>query len=456
MQRITFLKQRGIYNEILYVFRLLWPICFLFVIYISKLDYKRAIKTIAISVFIVSSVIVITNIFKISYIAYADGKQIIVDNVFSWFNGIFKKYNYTKLTSKGLFTGANEIGAVLLLTMPVVLYNASKKKISIFDLGILLQIVAMIMIGSRTASLGWIVVYILTLILYVVMQIIRKHKINIAFLVKCGIIGVFGVFLLLNSPIVKRYEYFARYENTYNENMQNIPSLKIQYSKRIINGENLILEYAEKIGNGQFKLNSKTDSKAFEDAYINNDIDKLRALIIEDYIVSTYEEHYISDEYIKNIYPYTEDSTFWLEVIEMPFKIKADNRELGQLIAKRMKKLNNNIILDTILGTSYSTLKSRDVFLERDFISHYYTLGILGMLLFILPYVTILIMEIITIIKNYQNKLWVHNLVMCASLLTAILIGFWGGHLFDEYIASFYVALIAALLLKNIVYIKKK
>ena len=29
--------------------------------------------------------------------------------------------------------------------------------------------------------------------------------------------------------------------------MQNIPSLKIQYAKRIINGENLILEYAEKI-----------------------------------------------------------------------------------------------------------------------------------------------------------------------------------------------------------------
>ena len=428
----------------------------MFVIYASKLDYKRAIKTIAISVFIISSVIVLTNILKISYIAYSDEKELIADNVFSWFNGALKKYNYTKLTSKGLFTGANEIGAVLLLTIPVVLYNASKKKISIFDVGILLQIVAMIMIGSRTASLGWILAYTLTLILYLVMQIIRKHKINILFLVKCVIIGGFGVFLLLNSPIVKRYEYFARYENTYNENMQNIPSLKIQYAKRIIDGENLILDYANKVKDGKFKLNVKTDSKAFADAFNNSDIDKLRTLIIEDYIASAYAEHYISDEYIKNIYPYPDDPEFWLEVFETPFKIKADNRELGQLIAKRMKKLNNNGILDTILGTSYSTLKSRDVFLERDFISHYFSLGLIGMLLFILPYVIILIMEIITIIKNYQNKLWVHNLVMCASLLTAILIGFWGGHLFDEYIASFYVALIAALLLKNIVYIKKK
>lgn len=428
----------------------------MFVIYASKLDYKRAIKTIAISVFIISSVIVLTNIFKISYIAYSDEKEIIADNIFSWFNGAFKKYKYTKLTSKGLFTGANEIGAVLLLTIPVVLYNASKKKISIFDLGILLQIIAMIMIGSRTASLGWILVYTLTLILYLVMQIIRKHKINIVFLIKSVIIGGFGIFLLINSPIVKRYEYFARYENTYNENMQNTPSLKIQYAKRIINGEDLVLEYANKVQNSEFKLNSKTDSEAFTEAFNNNDIEKLRALIVEDYIGSTYEDHYVSDVYIKNIYPYTEDPEFWLEVFEMPFKIKADNRELGQLIAQRMKKLNNNAILDTILGTSYSTLKSRDVFVERDFISHYYSLGLLGMLLFILPYVIILIIEIIAIIKNYKDKLWVHNLVMCASLLISILIGFWGGHLFDEYIASFYVALIAALLLKNIVYMKKK
>lgn len=448
-------KAQGIYEEILYVFRLLWPICFLYVIYASKLDYKRAIKTISISVFVISIVIVVTNILKISHVAYSNNTEYIKDNIFGWFDGAFDKYYYTQLTSKGWFTGANEISAVLLFTLPIVLYNASKKKISLFDIGILLQVVAMIMIGSRTASLGWILVYAATLILYVVMQIIRKLEINKIFLIKCLIIFGFGIFLTLHSPIVKRYKYFETYEKIYNQNLESVPNYKLQYAKRIINGENLILEYAQMVENKTFILNKKIDTNIFLAAYENNDTSTLRKLIIEDYILSVYAGHYISSLYIENIYPYYNDPEFWIDVFEMPFKIKSDNRELGQLIVKRMKEKNNNAVMDTLLGCSFSTLKSRDIFVERDFISHYYSLGIIGMLLFILPYAIILILEILSIIKSYENKLWVHNIVMCATLLIAILIGFWGGHLFDEYIASFYVSLIAALLLKNVVQMKK-
>ena len=72
---------------------------------------EKQIKTIIVSVSLIFSIImIITNIFEVAITSYNFGDKIIKANIFEWFvPGIYEKYGYDFIASKGIFHMANQI-----------------------------------------------------------------------------------------------------------------------------------------------------------------------------------------------------------------------------------------------------------------------------------------------------------------------------------------------------------
>ena len=102
--------------ELYYVVRAyILPLIVLFVYMKSNLKTIDIMATLSKISLIFSLIIVISNVFKFSYVGYSsnyEGNVTIIGNIFSWFNGI--NINDVDLyTSKGLFYSTNQLSAIL-------------------------------------------------------------------------------------------------------------------------------------------------------------------------------------------------------------------------------------------------------------------------------------------------------------------------------------------------------
>ena len=441
----------GIMTEMLYVLRLILPVVLIYIVFKDKSTIKNCTKVIVISTAIISTIILITNLFKISLVSYSLDNELIKDNIFGWFNDAYEKFGYKYMTSKGYFNGANEISGLLMCTFPIVIYNCFKNKKIVNYVFMVIQIIAMIMIGSKTATYGWILMYLFYLFTDSILKIILKEKIEIKQIIASVFIISFGVFIMQYSPLYKKIRVFSEYETAYNS-IEEDSEINTDYMRDLLNGKKDKKEYINLLLDGKYET-SITREK-LEQMLVLDDPSTCRALV-EDYIYNNFNNHYINIAYIRDIYNYTEDPEFWLNVMDLPFSIKADSRELEKVIVKRLKDRNNNFALDTILGLNDTALKSRGFTVESDFYSHYYTLGIAGLILFVLPYIFILIYASYKVVINIKSKEITDMLPLIISLAAFIGIGFLSGHIFDEYITSLYIAFISGTILVKSVEIKK-
>lgn len=115
-------------NEILYLARMCIPPSLIYIIYSIKPNYKD-IKKIVISVsLIISLVLIITNLTKVSYISYSIGKDKVLGNMFSWFSDAKNQYHWSNLSCRGLFQSGNQLSAVTVILVPIITYIALKEK----------------------------------------------------------------------------------------------------------------------------------------------------------------------------------------------------------------------------------------------------------------------------------------------------------------------------------------
>ena len=199
----------GNYNlikEIFYIIRMIMPLAMIFItkeINLSENKIKKIIYTV-INIFCIT--IIITNIAKISLTSYANGNKIIVANIFDWFTkGIYDKYGYELIASKGLFHMANQISATLIALLPIEIYYILKEKITFSKIiTLILNILALLMIGTRVASYGWVLVMMLVIFEYVFIGLKNKTKIDIKKILTLTIITIPFCFILPYSPVSNR------------------------------------------------------------------------------------------------------------------------------------------------------------------------------------------------------------------------------------------------------------
>lgn len=450
-------NSNGIVKELLYVSRLTLPILLLYCVYKEGVSIKKITKYISFTAILIASIIVITDIFKISFVAYSLKYDIVEDNIFSWFTDGYENYGYVALTAKGWFYEANCISAILVFTFPILLYNAMKTKKWYCYIYIQIQIIAMLMLGSRTATYGWLLMYVGYMAFYLFFNAIKKRKYDYRFIgYSILIIAISGV-LLNYSPIKMRQIENEKYLAKYNETIQRMEEEKNNDEESVHNLIHSVIyenddpiKYIEAANEGLIEVSDKYSKEEVDKLVLSNDLEALRNYVEKEYIYNNYNDNFIASLYINEVYPYSEDTEFWLDVLEMPFEIKSDSRELEKIIIKRLKEKNDNFVMDTLFGLNDSALKTRGYVVESDFYNHYYTIGILGIIIFFGPYIFILFYCGIKILLDLKNKFTMGNVMYGLSLLAALGMAYLSGHLMDEYITSLIMIYILASLLLNV------
>ena len=390
-------------SEFFYIARLTVPILLIYVIYEMKLTYPQVRKMVISSVTIMSLVIIVSNIARVSYIAYSLENNVIRDSIVCWFQGNPANYYWEELTSRGFFRSGNQISAILTMLLPITIYAAIKEKKVRYWIVTFLQLLAMLMVSTRVSVLGGFGILLVMFALYELRNFIEKRSL-VSQNVWCfvALIVVF-VGLYQVSPFKMRTAY-GIFEDTQVETI--VPEKPEE--------EPVELSYAEK--------------KAF--------------------VEEKFAENEETLHYLNSIYSYEHDIEYWYQLLyELPVEQLNVNRTIVNLLYPRVMELNANP-MDGWVGMSFDKTSSL-IWPERDFKTHYYSIGILGMLLFLAPYFIILILCGIDILRHMKTKFKMRYLVYPMSLCIAILAGYLSGHVFNEIFVTMYIALIAGICLRN-------
>lgn len=417
----------GIYNiitETLYVKRLVVPTLLLYTVIITKPDKIKLQKAMLTVAFMISLVIILTNIFKVSFASYVTMENKTISyNLFDWFGG--ETIPYKESLSKGWFVSANQIGALLVILLPITIYNMLKENSVFSHITFLLQIIASTLIGTRVASIGWMLVCGSMTIMYVVLLCMKKiRKLTLQNICTIIVIIEIGCLLYVHSPAHNR-DFAESYQDMYEEEINS-------------------KDEGEYIALADFNRILSSDERMTEYVGVNVSKENLKYEAMCKYIAENHRYHGITKKYINQIYPYKADPEFWIEIFSMPASIKGDNRERQIEIVKRIKEKNNNEFLDTLLGLGATPMNSREYMIENDIISHYYNLGIIGIITFVAPCATCLIYVVIKMRKNILKLFNIQFIVFALALCVAYFLGFFAGHVLDEYIITLYLAPVAA------------
>lgn len=396
------------FSELFYIIRLLIPIFLIIVCSKIKFTKKEIKKIFYILFFMISGTIVITNIFKISTGAYVT--KTINYNIIEWFTkNIHASYSFYDTATRGYFSFANMISSLLFGFTGILFYNLYKNCNFKNMFFLVIQMLAMFMLGTKIATFGYILSLVAMFMVYIYFCMkkdikLKRRNIIITILLICLWISIYPY-----SPCKNRM--FSVSDNTLNND--------------------------EKIDD---------DIKEIKDN-IEDDPEQ-----IKEFLKDNYEKFSIKEDYIIDYYPYQYDYIFWYNMLSESYTVKSDNRLLMINILNRMKDVDNRKVLDELFGVSYSRMSNIAV-LERDFVSQYYSLGIIGLIILVMPLAIIPLCCFIRILKN--KNLNFYNTALVVSLFSSLVGAYYCGNTLDNLTFSIIYAFFCGVLV-NEVYSKKE
>lgn len=398
-------------SEIFYLIRLILPILMVVIAYKIKLSDYKFEKIITILNFLISGSIVFSNLFKLGISSYSD--VTITYNIFEWFNNPNMDYYYA--ATRGWFNFANAISGVLALIGPIVIYFLLTKRNAKNGLSFVLYFLASVMIGTKSAIYSLIIVLAGMFVLYLFTSLIQNKmqfsKSNFAFL-SLALIAVIAIMPF--SPSSSR-ESMDGQQVINRESMRSVKDLSFEAYDRAMT-EAQTPEEKQKI-----KLN---------------------------FIGEKYPLYSIIPQLITHSLPYEQDPDFWIDVMNHNRTGYYDNRQMEQLMLKRVKSTNNKS-LDNWFGITYSRMSNIYV-LERDFLAQYYTIGILGLMVFILPLVFLVIFGGLRILKHFHRLFNLKNASITFGLGMIFFISLYSGNILDFLIDTLILAFVLGYWLKDL------
>lgn len=393
-------------GEIFYVIRMVVPLIVLLIsshISFNERDLQKIVYTL---VGLISGSIVITNIFKVSLASYGGGW--IHGSIFTWTS---HQYSFYGLASKGLFYFANSISAIEVMLLPLLMYYVIKK-ISWLNITLIFtHFLALCMIGTKTAFFGFILTMVMMLIIYLYFTFIKK-ELTFSIKVIASIILLLGlsVALLPISPTMNRSQ-----SNEYVANTRESDKKSVKERDK---------ELAEHV-----KTNGK-ETKVMK------------------YIRKNYFKYSLEPRFVESNYSYRVDPNFWLDVMKWPLADRINYRKIETAMLNRVKKVSNNR-LDDWLGIGYTRMNK--IFnLERDFVSQWYSMGYIGVLLLIMPYVFILLWAIFQVLSSYQNKFTFKNVSYLVAIGLMLALSLYSGNVMDFLMDTILLAFFEGQLMKEL------
>lgn len=349
-------------EEFLQIVKLIMPVILLFVLKYLSFHQKEYQRIFDFWILFISGSIVISNLFTVSLGSYSD--QVIKGNFFTWFSSN-SSYDYMDLASKGFFQYANQITALLICLLPY-LHLMLKQQFNWRRVFLMFLLsLCMLMLGTRIASYGLLLVSLVLLIFHLVFVLLKKERWHFKYAITIAGVLLFTYILLPFSPCTNR---------------QNV-------TDSIVYGSSSQIQKEEKIN----------------------------------YIAQHYQEKRIYDYFILNSYPYQYDPDFWYDILQLPVEKRIDYRYLEISMIKRIVEINHNP-LDPYLGITNTRIQN--VFnIERDFILQFYAFGIIGMLLLFGFYVIIAWKLGIDFLRNWNGNTVMGISTVILFLLCAYLSG---------------------------------
>lgn len=406
------------FKELFYIARLIIPVLIMFITIGFEFNFEDLTKSLGIVACIVGTTIVVSNIFKIGLGSYTN--LVIQDNIFGWFTGAYTKYSFYELATKGWFNFANQISGLLVVLSVFTTYSLVKKISPYHIYNFIVILLSMLMIGTKVALYCIIPVIGAMVIIYAIAQFISKNYSSI------NKISVVIIFVLMIG-----YVGISKYSPAINRAAINSDILANREDENDDNNEKSMEE-----------LNAKLKEVK------NQGYDEKIKFIEENYLIYS-----INPEFIENAYSYTIDPDFWLDEFEKPLEDRLDYRKMEEEMIKRVVSIDGSNT-NKWFGISY--IRVQNIFnIERDFVLQYYTIGIVGLILFIIiPFIVPTVIAGIYMLRKYKEYLTVENMLMILSVFIIMGIAFFSGNVIDALIITIYLSFIIGILLKQTIFKK--
>lgn len=388
----------SIVEEIFYFLRMLLPIGVIYIVYNLKYTKKDLKMVIKYSSVLLILIVILLNIFGIARASYGSG--FITGSIFDWFDINIDRYN---LASKGWFNSANQVSALLIIFIVMMEYfTLEDKKVS--DLIItLLLILSSMMIGTRISTLGVFVIIVFLMICYFVIKGINHEKIEYdKYMIRfCILILIFTGIIFKFAPIV----------NCNGDNYKCILS---------INGG----------------LTS------------NNIVDVPKNLKYDGDTCKFLKKTPANEEYYNKLYPCSSNIEFWDDFARNKVYEYANNRTMEVLVTNDVySKISNPLV--NLFGMGRSRFLGAKIYLEKDIYVHYYTIGVIGVILFlIIPYLIPIFILCIKMLIN--KKINYYEFCLCFSVFIVMAVSYLSGHILDELIVTLYLGFIVGIVINRI------
>lgn len=361
------------FGEAFYIVRMLIPIAVMYFTYHAELDagtFRKVLMTVSV---LLSSNIIITNILKIGYGTYSE--ELIEGNIFDWFFHV-GAFTSNQLASKG-FLQYGITAIILVLIYPYMLYLYMEKRKGIYLGAAFMQSISLLMIGTKATAFSVIIVSVLMFVIYLFVTLIKR---DMKFSGKVGL--VLAVMVLMNVGI-------------------------FQYSPSVVK-MNFDNEYEEAMDEEESKETNEYDlSEENKDEIIR-------------FFHDNYQIVSIKEQFLQESYPYKYDPVFWYHIYtDLVPSQRMQNRYVEEAMLQRVKEINNNKY-DDLLGIGF-TRTSHIYNLEKDFLYQYYSVGIVGTILLLGPYILIIAGMILLMLWKFKERVTLFN---CSLVLGAGLSSF--------------------------------
>ena len=378
--------QYSLFGEAFYILRMIFPFVILYITKKLNVTYEKFIVCIQIISTIIGVVIIVGNLLHISLTSYYTPEMYTQLNFIEWFFEDVNQYSFEALTSKGWFFMANQISGLMMLLLPFNLYDFLKNRTKLSVVSVFSLSISMLLLGTRVATYGSIAMILLYLFLFVFFKLIKKESLEWRRIRGLIVLIILMVGLFVNSPIQNRIYSYGNVE------IEEEPGIE-------------------------------TDEKDHSDT------------VNEKYILAHYKDYKISEKYLFSIYPYYEDSEFWIKFMEEHQGEVQNNRQMQKALVHRIDELNGNI-KEKLFGYSFTRFTSGGLYLEQDIAVHYYTVGIIGIIILLGPWFVSLILLGVKILQRIPSRFNFLNCTFLGAIATCIGCSWFSGHVLDELIVT--------------------
>ncbi len=402
---------KGFITSMMYISKYIIPICIVYLVYVLNFGYKELKISVITTVLIVSLIIIITNMLGIDFVAYSfENNTKVAANIFKWFDSSYQYSDWRLLTSRGWFSSGNELSAFFVLLLPITFYVAFNEKKKIYFIVPFVQMIAMLLVGTRVSVYGAILMFVASVVVFIADSIINKKRIVKSTIIVTLIISVvYGIFFAY-SPFMNR--------------------IKV--------GEGAVNSFID-------EKNDKNSEKKVELTADDNTPERI-------FIKEKYQEESIPYDMIDRVYSYLEHSDFWVHIIkDVNIKDRSNARKLKTLILADIEE-NKSGNLDKVVG-----IGEVPIYPECDYITQYYYVGVIGIIIFLLPFILVFILlgcnEFIRIFDKKFNYLRVVYLISLAMIFAT---AYSAGHVLETVFINSFIGLIAGMCMQEILKRKRE